>query len=182
MSFTAKHYTADLHLGHHGILRHCADTRPFDTVEAMDAEIIRRINERVGRDDLLYVIGDFALSGDAEYVRHLFQEMHGRKVIVLGNHDLDSKGRVSKIIRDLPWDIPPVHALETTDEGCHIYLHHYGCRVWPRHRKGAYHLFGHSHGDLPPLGRSRDVGIDCPDMHFAPATFAEIRETFDDGR
>lgn len=180
MSYTAKYYTSDLHLGHHGILKHCPATRPFVSVEDMDAAIVRRINDRVERDDILYIVGDFALSGDAEYIRHLFNEINGRKVLILGNHDLDSKGRPAKTIRDLPWDRPPTHALETTDEGYDIYLHHYGCRVWPGHRRGAYHLFGHSHGDLEPLGRSRDVGIDCPDMFFAPATFAEIRETLDD--
>ncbi|OCW56254.1 hypothetical protein [Hoeflea olei] len=179
MSFTRKWYTADLHLGHHGILRHCAATRPFDAVEDMDAAIVRRINDRVERDDILYVIGDFALSGDVEYIRHLFHEMHGRKILVLGNHDLDNKGRVSKTVRGLPWDQPPVHALETTDEGCRIYLHHYACRTWPAAHHGGYHLFGHSHGDLAPLGRSRDVGIDCADTHFAPLTFSEIKESLD---
>ncbi|UWU06580.1 metallophosphoesterase [Sinorhizobium medicae] len=179
MTFTRKLYTADLHLGHHGILRHCSATRPFDTVEQMDAAIVERINERVEASDILYVIGDFAVSGDAEYVRHLFNSIHARKILVLGNHDLDSKGRISRTIRDLPWDIPPTHALETTDEGCRIYMNHYACRTWPAAHHGSYHLFGHSHGNLPPLGRSRDVGIDCPDLAFAPVTFAEIKESLD---
>ncbi|MBX5111995.1 hypothetical protein HJB51_29120 [Rhizobium lentis] len=177
MTFTRKFFTADLHLGHHGILRHCPATRPFDTVEAMDTEILRRINARVEPSDILYIVGDFALSGDTEYVRHLFHSIRGRKVLIVGNHDLDKKGRLVKTIHDLPWDIPPTAALETTDEGCHVYLHHYGCRVWPRHLKAAYHFFGHSHGNLPPLGLSRDVGIDCLDMSFAPATFTEIQES-----
>lgn len=177
MSFTRKWYTSDLHLGHHGILKHCADTRPFDTVEAMDAAIVARINGRVATTDILYVVGDFAISSDAEYIRHLFHAINGRKILILGNHDLDNKGRISKTVRDLPWDQPPTHALETTDEGCHVYLHHYGCRVWPRHLRGGYHLFGHSHGELPPQGRSRDIGIDCPDTHFAPLSFREIQES-----
>lgn len=177
MSFTRKFYSADLHLGHHGILRHCPATRPFDTVEAMDAAIVANINERVGASDILYIVGDFAISSDAEYVRHLFHSIRGRKILVLGNHDLDRKGRVRKVLADLAWDQPPTAALETHDEGCRIYLHHYGCRTWPAAHHGSYHLFGHSHGNLPPLGRSRDVGIDCPDMSFAPATFTEIQES-----
>lgn len=176
MSFTRKLYTADLHLGHYGILRHCPSTRAYDTVEAMDAAIVANINERVEPSDVLYIIGDFALCGDAEYIRHLFNEIRGRKILVLGNHDLDRKGRVNSTICDLPWDQPPQHALETTDEGCRIYLHHYACRTWPAAHHGSYHLFGHSHGNLSPFGHSRDVGIDCPDMRFAPATIAEIQE------
>lgn len=177
MSFVRKLFTADLHLGHHGILRHCPATRPFDSVEAMDTEIVSRINERVEKSDILYIVGDFAVSGDAEYVRHLFHAINGRKVLVLGNHDLDNKGRVRKVLAALPWDRPPTHAVETTDEGCRLYLHHYACRTWPAAHHGSYHLYGHSHGNLASMGRSRDVGIDCPDMHFAPATFTEIQES-----
>ncbi|ANM09250.1 MULTISPECIES: hypothetical protein [unclassified Rhizobium] len=177
MTFTRKFYTADLHLGHHGILRHRAATRSYDTVEDMDRAIVERINERVTKDDILYIIGDFAISSDPAYVRHLFHSINCRKILVLGNHDLDNKGRVANTIRDLPWDISPTAALETTDEGARIYLHHYGCRTWPAVHHGSYHLFGHSHGGLPPMGRSRDVGVDCPDTNFAPMTFAEIKET-----
>lgn len=182
MPFARKFFTADLHLGHRGILKHCPETRPFDTVEAMDAAIVAGMKDRVGRDDILYIVGDFAIHSDPDYVRHLFHEIRGRKILVLGNHDLDRKGRISRTIGDLPWDIPPTAALETTDEGCRLYLHHYACRSWPASHRGSYHLYGHLHGNLPPFGRSRDVGIDCADANLAPLTFAEIKETLDDGR
>ena len=42
MSFTQKFYTADLHLGPHGILLHCPDIRRSHSNEDMDAEIVRR--------------------------------------------------------------------------------------------------------------------------------------------
>lgn len=177
MSFVRKWYTADLHFGHGGIRQHCPATRNFAIVEEMDIAIMCAINERVGHDDILYIIGDFAVCSDPEYVEHCFRMLNGRKILVLGNHDIDRKGRVRKDLRDLPWDRPPVHALETTDERCRIYMHHYGCRTWPAAHRGNYHLFGHSHGSLPPLGRSRDVGIDCADTHFAPMTFKEIQES-----
>ncbi|MFT4163373.1 hypothetical protein [Shinella sp.] len=177
MSYVRKFYTADLHFGHSNIRQHCPETRNFAIVEEMDIAIMCAINERVGKDDILYILGDFAVCPDAEYVRHCFNMLKGRKRLILGNHDLDNKGRVRKALAPLPWDRPPTHAVETTDEGCRLYLHHYGCRTWPAAHHGSYHLFGHSHGNLPPLGRSRDVGIDCPDMHFAPMTFKEIQET-----
>ncbi|NKJ72672.1 hypothetical protein GFL38_10390 [Rhizobium leguminosarum bv. viciae] len=179
MPFCRKFYSADLHLGHHGILQHCSATRPFDTVEDMDRAIVAGINERLESSDILYIVGDFTVSSDAAYARHLFHAINARKILVLGNHDLDSKGGLNRNIRELPWDIPPVHALETHDEGARLYLHHYACRTWPAAHHGSYHLYGHSHGNLPPMGRSRDVGIDCPDALFAPMTFAEIKESLD---
>lgn len=177
MTFCSKFFTSDLHFGHHSILQSCSATRPFDTVEEMDAAIIERINDRVEKTDLLYILGDFTLSRDAEYVRHCFHSINGRKVLILGNHDMDNKGRVNKVIRDLPWDMPPQAGIETTDGGHRVYLHHYACRVWPASHHGSYHFYGHSHGRLPSMGLSRDVGIDCPDLALRPAMFSELKET-----
>lgn len=177
MSLAKKFYTADLHFGHRNIRHHCPATRNFASTEEMDSAIIYGINDRVGRNDILYIIGDFAVCSDAEYVKHCFHMLNGRKILILGNHDLDRNKSTRSTLSILPWDRPPAHALETTDEGRRIYLHHYACRIWPSAHYGSYHLFGHSHGNLPALGRSRDVGIDCVDSKFAPLTFKEVQET-----
>jgi len=41
-----------------------------------------------------------------------------------------------------------------------IVLCHYSLRVWDRSHYGSWHLYGHSHGNLPPLENSLDVGVD----------------------
>jgi calcineurin-like phosphoesterase family protein len=48
-------------------------------------------------------------------------------------------------------------------------------RVWPHSGRGAWHLYGHSHGNLPddPLSLSMDVGVDSHD--FCPWHFEEIQ-------
>ena len=53
-------FTSDLHFGHENVLRF--DSRPFATVEEMDSELIRRWNAKVGRGDLVYVLGDMIYS------------------------------------------------------------------------------------------------------------------------
>ena len=50
-------FTSDLHLGHANIIRYC--DRPFANVGEMDAELIRRWNETVGEEDVVYFLGDF---------------------------------------------------------------------------------------------------------------------------
>lgn len=46
-------FTSDLHFGHENVLRF--DNRPFETVEEMDDELIKRWNDKVGKGDLVYV-------------------------------------------------------------------------------------------------------------------------------
>ena len=60
-------FTSDLHFGHENALRF--DKRPFASVEEMDAELIRRWNAKVGKVDLVYVLGDMiwkSRKGEAE--------------------------------------------------------------------------------------------------------------------
>lgn len=178
MPFVRKFYMADTHFGHPAILRSQPATRSFETVEDMDAAIIERVNERVEKEDILFILGDFAFSRDHAYLQHVFHALRGRKVLVLGNHDVDNRGCLKKGIAALPWDAPPMQAMETKDgpNGARVWLSHYAHRAWPAQHYGSYHFYGHSHGALPSVGRSRDVGIDVPDMGFGPLSFEDLTE------
>jgi hypothetical protein len=48
-------------------------------------------------------------------------------------------------------------------------------KVWPNHSRGAWQLYGHSHGNLSddPISLSMDVGVDSHD--FSPWHFDEIQ-------
>ena len=50
------YFTSDLHFGHKNIIRY--DHRPFSSVQEMDAELIRRWNNKVKDEDLVYILGD----------------------------------------------------------------------------------------------------------------------------
>lgn len=81
---TTTYLTADTHFSHENIIRYCA--RPFASVEEMDAEMIQRWNAIVSPDDLVVHLGDFALAS-RERISDVVNALHGRKVILLGNHD-----------------------------------------------------------------------------------------------
>ncbi len=175
MAYTAKFYTADTHFSHPLMLSPTACYRPFADTRDMDETMIACWNAAVRPDDIVYHLGDFSMGlHDADRVRSIFKRLLGRKFLILGNHDYARQNIVHPIIAGLGWEQPPTQQLETTDEGQRVFMSHYACRTWPGIRKGAYHFYGHNHGSLPGLGRSRDVGVDCPDTGFSPRTFKQL--------
>ncbi len=75
---------ADHHFGHTNIIEYAH--RPFETVEEMDLVMIERHNEVVGREDKVYMLGDFGLAS-RERLSQIVEQLHGRLVLIMGNHD-----------------------------------------------------------------------------------------------
>ena len=174
MSCTTKFYTADTHFGHELMLAGSACARPFNSVQEMDEALIGNWNSVVKPTDIVYHLGDFAFGlHNGVRGRSIFNRLHGRKILILGNHDYGKQNRIADAIVKLDWEA--VHQqYETTDEGQRVFMSHYAQRTWPGIMKGAWHFYGHNHGNLPGLGRSRDVGVDCPDCAYTPRTFKQL--------
>jgi calcineurin-like phosphoesterase family protein len=69
------YFTADLHLGEESVMLRCE--RPWNSIEAHDAALIANINEWVGADDELYILGDFTGVSDANDYRPVsIDEVH----------------------------------------------------------------------------------------------------------
>ena len=154
-------FTADTHFGHDRIIQHCG--RPYPNAEEMDRDMIRIWNETVGVADTVYHLGDFSMKG-SEFVRTLLGQLHGRKILIRGNHDRSG-------VED-GWDA--VHDMLLTElDGERLFLCHYPMREWPQQWRGAVHLYGHVHGSLYPDPGSMDTGWD---VWGKPVTIEEIRE------
>lgn len=74
----------DCHFGHRNIIRYC--NRPFKDVEDMTEKLIANWNSVVGNNDIVYVVGDFALCGKQKIIE-IGRRLNGRKRLILGNHD-----------------------------------------------------------------------------------------------
>ena len=98
--------TSDLHFGHNKDF--IVQARGFETVEEMNAEIVKRWNERVLPDDDVYVLGDLTL-GDIEEGIRLISKLNGYIHIIKGNHDTDTK---IERYKELPNVISIDYALE----------------------------------------------------------------------
>ena len=163
----ATFFTADTHFGDEHILR--LRGRLFPTVEAHDAALVARWNEAVGEHDEVWHVGDFANGASREHVAAVFARLNGRKRLVRGNHDTNR-------VLELPWAEPPVESIRLSLRGpdgeeSRVFLAHYAHRAWPGLWRGARHLYGHTHAQIPDTLRSCDVGVDAWD--YRPVTLAE---------
>lgn len=159
-------FTSDTHFGHGAIIRHCS--RPFNGAREMDEALIAGWNERVGRDDEVFHLGDFSCHG-AKKSSEILGRFAGKKHLVYGNHDRQR-------VRALPGWSSVQPYLEIGGRGFtpKIVLCHYAMRVWNRHHWGAWMLYGHSHGALPGDRQSMDVGVD---VHgYRPVSLDELAE------
>jgi calcineurin-like phosphoesterase family protein len=156
------YFTSDTHFGDPRVLR--IDRRPFATVGEHDRALIGNWNARIGADDEVWHLGDFA-SGDAERVAGLLAELNGRKHLIIGNNDGEAT------IAAAGW-ASVQHYAELQLEGKRVVLCHYPFRTWNQMGKGALDFHGHSHGRLTPVPRQYDVGVDAQGLR--PATYAEV--------
>jgi len=76
--------TADHHFHHKNIIEYCK--RPFKTVEEMNKVMIEKWNKKVGKDDLVIHLGDFAL-GNKKEVKKTREKLNGTIILIKGNHD-----------------------------------------------------------------------------------------------
>jgi calcineurin-like phosphoesterase family protein len=105
--------------------------------------------------------------------------LNGAICLVAGNHDhLPAATRerfewvkdYAEIKLPLPDDL-------ATPQMQRVVLCHFPFQVWNRSHHGAWHLHGHSHGNLAPSGCRLDVGVDTNHFglrHYHPYSWVEI--------
>ena len=162
------YFTADWHLNHINILRYC--DRPFETVNAMNDEIIARINERVTNDDTLYVVGD-AFMGSLQEAPGLLRRINGRKVLIKGNHDRS----IAKML-DVGFDEAYKTMTYTFPDNRVAHLCHY---PKPIDLLNDYdiQIHGHLHSGERVNGKRVNVAVDLWD--FYPVCVSDIMKELD---
>ena len=174
-------FTSDTHFGHTNIIKYC--NRPFSSVEEHDETLIKNWNEKVGPDDIIFHLGDFAFGSEKQWMNYL-DRLNGKKYLVIGNHDWRNLTpgvcqRFEEVSQQMNINI----------EGIHIWLNHFPCLCFSGAWKGlnaSWQLFGHVHTSpyadsgldhlrLVNLFTTQfDVGTD--NNNFTPISFNEVKE------
>ncbi|MGM0409125.1 MAG: metallophosphoesterase [Bacillota bacterium] len=82
---------ADTHFGHENIIKY--ENRPFKNADEMDKKLIHNWNKKVKEDDIVYHLGDFALT-NTEKQFEIFNQLNGKKYLIIGNHDQQSRTKL----------------------------------------------------------------------------------------
>ena len=172
-------FCSDSHYGHFHICKYCH--RPFQSRSDMDQTLIKNWNAVVPEDGIVVHCGDFMLPHNEdikEYNKYLNQ-LHGRVLLLRGNHDRASLDWVSDkliAVRD--------QAMIVVD-GVKIFAQHYPCAAF----NGDYHVYGHIHtladgtcygidGDVTKMMRKNtyDVGVD--QNGYTPVSYWQLCDIF----
>ena len=173
-------FTSDTHFQHFNVIEYC--NRPFHSKEEMDSTLVKNWNSVVGKDDIIFVLGDFCFGGSKSW-SYLLDALNGEKYLIWGNHDKNPthKWKDVRNIINLLIDDPEIK------DGQRIALCHYPMLSWYQSHRGAWQLFGHVHGDstfkyfgedgFSVKGKitpnQLDVGVDV--HNFYPISYQEVK-------
>lgn len=165
------YFISDTHFGHDKIRGY--SNRNFSSVQEMDEAMIKNWNTLVKPEDTIWHLGDVAFMKYPEF-KSLVWRLNGKKNLVLGNHDKMIIENKNELLRGAFESIQTY--AEINVGGQFIVLFHYAQRVWNRSHKNSISLWGHSHGSLPPFGKSVDVGVDCKEItsEYRPIHIDEV--------
>lgn len=155
----------------------------WSSVSKMDDYLIKKINQYVGKDDVLWHLGDFC-SGKGEKIEKIAREYRERIncrniFLIIGNHDHLG---IKKVFKD-SYDYYNLKI-----NSVNIVLSHYAHAFWNKSHNKSWMLYGHAHGtaeewlDKNMPGRlSMDVGVDNISKilgEYRPISFNEINKIF----
>lgn len=153
-------FIGDTHFSHRGILKYEAEKRPFADVEEMNGRMIDAWNKVVSPTDKVIHLGDFCFG---ERNIDIAGRLNGRKILVMGNHDMYATEKYAKHFYKL------VGALQ---------FDNFICTHIPVHPDQFHRYWGNIHGHLHSKkveGRGRYINVSCEQLpNLAPIPFDEV--------
>lgn len=148
---------SDTHFGHKNILLYMPSRQKWaTTVEEMDTKLIAAWNDAVSPTDTVLHMGDFALTPATQLARY-FQVLNGRKIIIKGNHDRITNGKLAGFGCDVfgflvfmsqNRKLVAIHQPEKLKQV-----------ITKDHDSFSFMLHGHAHGSYPSVLCKDQTGI-----------------------
>ena len=170
------YFISDCHFGHKNVIKYC--NRPYSSVEEMDEDMISKWNNKVNRNDLVYIVGDLFYF-QIDNVVQILNRLKGKKILVRGNHDDFFLKRIdtNKYFQEISL------YMEISLRGKKLTLCHYPMYSWKNSRKkDSFLIFGHVHNNQDMFwfdyycqnDRTLNAGVDI--NNFEPVNFDELKQ------
>lgn len=162
-------FTADMHFGHKAIIESCK--RPFSDIDEMDFKLVSNWNDKVSKEDVVYVVGDAFWTDDAVF--EILPQLNGRIFFMYGNHD-SSLSIVQKFFTEHVVLHNQIQELKTN--GTRIIMCHYPLATWNLRHQDSIHVHGHVHNNFPKYRKDtgRRINISVEHWDYAPIALEEI--------
>ena len=159
---------SDTHFAHQNIISY--SNRPFVNTASMDNAIIQNWNSVIGKDDIVYFLGDFTF-GDKDNIMKYASQLNGHKHLILGNHD-----RQKQLYLDA--------GFESVHKGTFLHLPEYSPKcIFLTHKPkidleaGCVNIHGHIHDHkLDPLMFNVEnyFNVSVENINYTPIRLEEI--------
>jgi len=171
------YFTSDTHFNHPNVIKFC--NRPFKSIDQMNEALINNWNRKVGKNDIIFHLGDFCL-GPVSIWNNILDRLNGKIYLIIGNHDI--KNYRSSLDNRFEY-VGMQMRIEVNNQK--IYLNHYPFLCFDGGYKDVWQLFGHVHTRVNNTGidaarlaylypTQYDVGVD--NNNYVPVSFFEVKE------
>lgn len=170
-------FTSDTHFYHENIIKFCK--RPYDNVLMMNEALIKNWNDKVGKNDIVFHLGDFCWGGSPKW-REILEQLNGHIYLIRGNHDdKNLKDNVSQYFKHITYQ------MKIKIDKHEVYLNHYPFLCYHGfNRLDIFALHGHVHHSIGGTGideerlvyefsNQYDVGVDA--NNYAPISWEELK-------
>jgi len=155
---------SDHHFYHKNIMVY--ENRPFDDLEHMTKELIKRHNSVVKKDDVVFFLGDISFT-NKEKTKEIIEKMNGYKILIMGNHDRRNRNW------HLDVGFSEVIKYPIIVKGYYILSHE---PVYLNDKMPYVNIHGHMHGKSMSGGNYVNVSVEQID--YTPVNIEDIIERF----
>lgn len=178
------YFISDTHFGHAKILEFEPINRPFKTIEGHDEFIVRQWNHYIRDCDIVYHMGDIGMKCSSAYMKKIFSQLNGTKILIRGNHDKYTDGS----LYNLGFSAILQEAKVRINKKTIVKVSHYPyletdldqLEYVPAHpalrpvKENIWLLSGHSHGNTPKIDPEKKMINLCWDHWKRPVSAEEI--------
>jgi len=171
-----EYVISDSHWFHGNILKY--ENRAFETTSDMDHHMINEWNATIGKNDLVYHLGDIAFTNNFSVLMALLQRLNGKIYLVPGNHDhpcMHKKTPRFIWIEDKLFigDLITEKKVKINDKYEKVVMSHYPLASWNAGIHGRKHFYGHVH-KYTIFSNQNMYNVGCDVIGYKPMTFNQV--------